>query len=544
MGRVVSLPPADCKSVEAIPNHLESTRVIGEVTEDQGPTLTLLEDPGSYGLPAGERVTRIDTHASHVFLAGDRVYKMKRALRYPYLDYGTVARRKWACEREVELNRRTAPSLYLGLAAVRRGPGDRMFLDPQGARVGAPAEWLVVMRRFAVDALFDHRAERGLLTVDLMRRAAAAIAAFHRDAEVAPDGAGSEALRQVIAENFEELRGQPELFDPATAGDLEARSWEAFAGIAGLLDRRRRDGLVRQCHGDLHLRNICLVEGEPTLFDCIEFNDAFTRIDVLYDLAFLLMDLIHRDLVDLANVVVNEYAKDGRHLDGLASLPLFMATRAAVRAKVAGSAVAVGGAGKARGAAEITAYLDLARRLLAPSRGLLVAIGGLPGTGKTTVARAVAPALGGVVGALHWRSDVVRKQLAEVDELTRLPPATYTKEASGRVYEEMLRRARDTLAAGHPVILDATFTAAAEREAVEALAREAGAAFAGYWLEAPDGELRRRLAARTGDASDATPAVLDKMRDYETGVIGWHRLDAAGPEPERRLLDHLGLPEG
>ncbi len=516
--------------------------MIGEVTEDQGPTLVLLEGPGSYGLTAGERVARIDTHASHVFLAGDRVYKMKRALRYPYLDYGTAARRKWACEREVALNRRTAPSLYLGVAAVRRGPGGRLFLDPQGARVGEPVEWLVVMRRFAADALFDRRAEKGLLTVDLMRRAAAAIAGFHRDAEVAPDGAGSEALRQVIAENFEELRGQPELFDPATVKDLEARSGEAFAGIAGLLDRRRQDGLVRQCHGDLHLRNICLVDGEPTLFDCIEFNDAFARIDVLYDLAFLLMDLIHRDRTDLANVVVNEYAKDGRHLDGLATLPLFMATRATVRAKVAGSAEAVGGAARAAGSAEIAAYLDLARRLLAPTRRLVVAVGGLPGTGKTTVARSVAPALGGVVGALHWRSDVVRKQLAEVDELTRLSPDTYTKAASDRVYGEMLRRARDTLVAGHPVVLDATFMTADERDAVEALAREAGAAFAGFWLEAPEEELRRRLAARTGDASDATPAVLDKMRDYRTGAIGWHRLDAAGPEPGRRLLDHLGPP--
>lgn len=518
--------------------------MIGEVTEDQGPTLALLEEPGSYGLAAGDTVTRIDTHGSHVFLAGDQVFKMKRALRYPYLDYGSVARRKWACEREVALNRRTAPSLYLGVAAVRRGSGGRLFLDPHGARVGEPVEWLVVMRRFPADALLDRRAEKGLLTADLMRRAAAAIAAFHRDAEVAPDGAGSEAMRQVIAENFEELRSQPELFDPATVEDLQARSWKAFAATAPLLDRRREQGLVRQCHGDLHLRNICLVDGEPTLFDCIEFNDAFARIDVLYDIAFLLMDLIHRDRTDLANVVVNEYAKDGRRLDGLATLPLFMATRATVRAKVAGSAVAVGGAAKAAGSVEIAAYLGLARRLLAPARPLVVAVGGLPGTGKTTVARSVAPALGGVVGALHWRSDVVRKQLAEVDELTRLPPDTYTKEASDRVYGEMLRRARGTLAAGHPVVLDAAFMTAEERAAAETTARDAGADFAGFWLEAPEAELRRRLVARTGDASDATPAVLDKMRDYETGAINWHRLDSTGPEPGRRILEQLRLPDG
>ena len=537
---VVSLVQPDCKWANRSRMFREQGLIVA-VTEDQGPTLALLADPGSYGLAAGEAVTRVDTHASHIFLAGDRVYKMKRALRYPYLDYGTAGRRKWACEREVALNRRTAPSLYLGVAAVRRDPGGRLFLDPHGARVGEPVDWLVVMRRFDAGDLLDDRARKGLLTPELMRRAAAAIATFHRDAEVAPDGAGSEAMRAVIAENFEELRSQPELFDLATVEELEARSGNAFAATAGLIDRRREAGLVRQCHGDLHLRNICLVEGEPTLFDCIEFNDAFARIDVLYDLAFLLMDLIHREHTDLANVVGNEYAKDGRNLDGLALLPLFMATRATVRAKVAGSAMAVGGAAKAAGAVEIAAYLDLARRLLTWSPPLVVAIGGLPGTGKTTVARSIAPSLGGVVGALHWRSDVIRKQLAEVDELTRLPPVTYTREASDRVYGEMLRRAGETLAAGHPVVLDATFMAAEERDAVEAMARSAGAAFEGFWLEAPEGELRRRLAGRTGDASDATPAVLDKMAAYRTGTVGWTRLDAAAPEPGGRILRHLGL---
>ena len=168
-----------------------------------------------------------------------------------------------------------------------------------------------------------------------------------------------------------------------------------------------------------------------------------------------------------------------------------------------------------------------------------VAVGGLPGTGKTTVARAAAADIGGVVGAIHWRSDVIRKQLAGVSETTRLPSDSYTKEASDRVYGEMLRRAGETLAAGHPVILDATFTTEGERQAVEELARDRGVPFFGYWLEAPEGELRRRLAVRVGDASDATPAVLDLMRAYKTGAIHWHRLDAAAPEPGRRLLDHL-----
>lgn len=513
--------------------------MIGEVTQDQGPTLALLAAPETYGLSLSEAVTRIDTHASHVFLAGDRVYKMKRAVRYPYLDYGTPGHRHRACEREVALNRRTAPSLYLGVGAVRRDTAGRLFLDKHGARVGEAVEWLVVMRRFAADALLDTRAENNQLTPDLMRRTATAIAAFHRRAEVTPAGAGSSEMRSVIAENFEEFRSQPDLFDRIAVDALEERTWHAFEAVAPMLDRRRAEGLVRQCHGDLHLRNICLVDGEPTPFDCIEFNDAFARIDVLYDLSFLLMDLVHRNRIDLANVAANEYVKDGRHLDGLATLPLFMATRAAVRAKVAGAAISVGGVDAGRGLTEVTAYLALACRLVAPPRPLLVAVGGLPGTGKTTVARAAAADIGGVVGAIHWRSDVIRKQLAGVSETTRLPSDSYTKEASDRVYGEMLRRAGETLAAGHPVILDATFTTEGERQAVEELARDRGVPFFGYWLEAPEGELRRRLAVRVGDASDATPAVLDLMRAYKTGAIHWHRLDAAAPEPGRRLLDHL-----
>jgi aminoglycoside phosphotransferase family enzyme/predicted kinase len=513
--------------------------VIGEVTEDQSAILALLGRPETYGLPARAPVQRIDTHTSHIFLAGERAYKMKRAVRYPYLDYGTLDRRHWAVGREVELNRRTVPSLYLGVIAVRRGAGGELHLDLDGSGVGEPAEWLVLMRRFPADALLDYRAEHGLLTLDLMRQAAAAIAAFHRDAEIAPDGAGSAAMRAVIAENFEEFRDQPALFEPAAVAELEARTWPAFDRISGLLDRRRAGGQVRQCHGDLHLRNICIVDGVPMPFDCIEFNDDFARIDVLYDLAFLLMDLAHRDLGGLANVVVNEYAKGGREIEGLAALPAFMAIRAAVRAKVAGAAIAVGGAATAPALAEISAYLALASGILAPVRPLVVAVGGLPGTGKTTVARKVAPHLGGAVGALHWRSDVVRKQLARVDELTRLPGESYTKEASGRVYAEMMRLARETVRAGQPVILDAAFLDPAERQDAEAMAREKGADFAGFWLEAPIDELRRRLAARTGDASDATPAVLDKMLRYELGTVGWHRLDAGRDQPERELLERL-----
>ena len=510
--------------------------MIGELTEDQGATLAFLEDAASHGLPPGTEITRIDTHASHVFLAGDRVLKMKRAVVYPYLDYGTLARRRWAVEREVALNRRTAPSLYLGTARVRRLRDGRLSLDATGDGRGETVEWLVVMRRFADDALLDRMAGDGRLTPELMRRTSDAVAAFHRAAEPAPDGAGSAAMRAVIAENFEELRAPPGLVDAAGLRTLEIASWRAFDAVAPLLDRRRAEGLVRQCHGDLHLRNICVIDGAPTLFDCIEFNDAFARIDVLYDLAFLLMDLLHRDHADLANAALNAYAGGGDRLDGLAALPLFMAVRATVRAKVALAAAGLKPAGAASASGEIAAYLDLARRTVEPPPPVLVAVGGLPGTGKTTLARLLAPEIGGDAGALHWRSDVIRKQRAGVDELSRLPPAAYTKEASADVYAEMLRRAGASLAARQAVVLDAAFLAEDERTAAEALARAHGVPFAGFWLEAPDPELRERLRNRTGDASDATPAVLDSMRDFATGRIDWQRVDSTRADVATHVL--------
>lgn len=497
--------------------------------DDQREVLAFLSSPASYG-PGVSKVERIDTHAAVVFLAGDRAYKIKRAVCFPFLDFSTLERRRWACEREIAINRRTAPKLYLDAAPITR--------EAAGLAVGGKGkaiEWAVCMRRFDQAALFDRMAREGRLDAGRMAETADVIHAFHGAAPrlhgEAAVGGGGKAMRWVIDENLAEFDERPNLFPPAMVAALRAGLRESLERVGGLLDERVEAGFVRRCHGDLHLRNICLFEEKPTLFDAIEFNDRFAAIDVLDDLAFLLMDLDHRGLRPFANLVFNRYFQATEDFSGLRALPLFLSCRAAVRAKVSAIAEASQGAASAAASlrAEAMAYFEEAAAYLTPKPARLIGIGGLSGTGKTSLARALSPGVGAAPGALHVRSDVLRKQLFGVAETVPLPPSAYTPEVSRRVYEEMERRARSALAAGHAVIVDAVFAHAGEREAFEAIAGGLGAAFAGLWLEASPETLIARVGERRADASDATPEVVRQQLLYETGPVRWQRLAAGGP---------------
>jgi len=290
---------------------------------------------------------------------------------------------------------------------------------------------------------------------------------------------------------------------------------------------------VRRCHGDLHLRNICLLDGKPTLFDCLEFSDALASIDVLYDLAFLLMDLEHRGLTDFANLVLNRYLDLTDEDDGLPAMPLFLSLRAAIRAHV--TATAMDQAAHAEStldmAAEARRYLDLAAQLLRPRPRRLVAIGGLSGSGKSTLAAALAPG----IGARVLRSDVIRKHLFGVAPETRLPASAYAPEVSHRVYETLGEKAAAALAAGYSVIIDAVSLKPEERRSFAPVAEAAAVPFWGLWLAAPASTMEARLRARRHDASDASPEVLTQQlrqrahQDIEALVL------ADQPEEEERL---------
>jgi aminoglycoside phosphotransferase family enzyme/adenylate kinase family enzyme len=491
------------------------------VVENQSEVAAFLARAETHG---GVPVERIDTHAAMVFLAGDLAYKVKRAVAYPYMDFSTLSRRRAACLREVEINRRTAPDIYLGARPIVRGPAGGLALEGDGEAV----EWAVVMRRFDQAGLFDRLAQAGRLTPALLLRLADAVATFHARAEPISEQVGE--LRWVIDENAGEFAERPDLFAPDRAERLTAATRVALQRAADLLEDRRARGLVRRCHGDLHLRNVCLIDGRPTLFDAIEFNDAIACIDVLYDFAFLLMDLDHRGLRPAANLVFNRYLQHRGELEALAALPLFLSLRAAVRAKVSASAALSQDDEGARRRLEdeARAYFAAAAAYLTPPPARLVAVGGLSGSGKSTLGRALAPALGPAPGALHLRSDVLRKALHGVDELTELPPEAYRTEVSARVYGELLARALRALEAGQAVVLDAVYGKPEGRLEVETLARQSGVAFTGLWLEAPSEVLRARAAARRADASDATPEVVDRQLGEDPGPITWHRLEASG----------------
>jgi hypothetical protein len=495
---------------------------------DQGEVGAFLCEPATYG-PGIARVERIDTHGASVFLAGDRAYKMKRAVRYPYMDFSTLALRKATCEREIALNRRTAPELYLGVEAVVRGAGGKLALGGPGE----PVEWLVVMKRFDQDGLCDRLARAGRLTAALMAALADEIAAFHYTAERltgddAPGG-GAAGLGAVIEENLSELRARPDLFPPGDVAAFARTSRAALKRHAPLLDGRLAAGFVRRCHGDLHLRNICVIDGRPRIFDAIEFNDAIACIDVLYDLAFLIMDLEHRGLRGHANLVLNRYLQTRPEAAGLAALTLFLSVRAAVRAKVSISMADSQSEALTTQAlyGEAGAYFRAARAYLEPAPPRLVAVGGLSGTGKTSLARELAPDLGAPPGALHLRSDVLRKALAGATELSHLPPESYGAAAGRRVYTELLRRARTALGAGRAVVVDAVYAKSEERAAIEAVARDFGVPFDGLWLECPEDVMIARVAGRRADASDAAPEVVRRQLGYGIGAVTWHRLDAS-----------------
>lgn len=490
--------------------------------EDQSEIVAFLSDPDNWGEGVTD-VERVDTHGAMVFLGGDRALKLKRAVKFDYMDFSTPARRKAMCEEELRLNRRTAPGLYRRVVPVTRRADGGLELGGDGEAV----DWLVEMTRFDQDTLFDRLARRDALTPALMTALADEIAAFHTAAEPRQDYGGGDDMANVVEIDRAQLeRYAGTVFDAADVEALSRRSRAAVRRHRRLIEARRRNGKVRHCHGDLHLRNICLVDGRPTLFDAIEFNEMFAVSDVLYDLAFLIMDLLHRRLDGLANLVFNRYLARTGDIEGLALMPLFLATRAAVRAHVCATMADDRPAAEAAGLrAEARGYLDQALAYLRPAAARLVAIGGLSGSGKSTLAQALAPTIGAAPGALVLRSDVIRKIIAGMAPEERLGPEHYRPTMNRRVYARISEWAAVALAAGHAVIADAVFAHESEREGIEGVAAAAAVPFTGIWLEGDEEILARRLEARRGDASDATVEVLHRQLDYELGRVGWQRLE-------------------
>lgn len=492
----------------------------------QASVFAFLANPDSHG---GESARRIDTHAAAVFLAGKRALKIKRAISFPFLDYSTLAKRKAACIAELSVNRRFAPKLYRRVAPITREANGDLAIDGRGDVV----EWAVEMERFDENQTLDHIADRGKITPMLAEKLASMARRMHGSAPSADAEQWIAALETYFQQNTDAFRSYPDIFDSVDIARLEHAHREAFDRLKPLLIRRGEQGFVRHGHGDLHLGNIVLIDGEPIAFDAIEFSPIIASGDVLYDFAFLLMDLIERKQVPSAHIALINYIDvygPLEELDGLALLPFFMSLRSAIRAKVIAARLDQNQNEERFSAIRKSAqrYFDCALALIEVCRPLVVCIGGLSGVGKSTIARELAATIPPSPGALVLRSDILRKRIFGSSDSERLPEEFYGVSASTRVYAELAKRAARTGQANCSVIVDATFSSPDTRRMIESRARSAGLAFVGLFMIA-DIEVRvARIEERDHDVSDADVNLARRQETYDIDKVTWIKIDASG----------------
>ena len=474
------------------------------------PLVRALTDPARYPHPV-DAVTVVETHISYVLLTGAYAYKIKKALDLGFLDFSTLARRRWACAEELRINARTAPDLYLAVWPVT-GTAEEPVLNGDGEAI----EYVVRMRQFDPEQRADRCLERGELGADHMRGLGERVAELHEGAAAPDSDYGSfERVRADQEANLAQLRAE------LGALAIDAERFEALARwVADFLDHHRDliagrcdQGRVREGHGDLHLANMVLRDGELVPFDAIEFDPGLRFVDCMADVAFAWMDLLARERRDLGTHFLNAYLERTGDYPGVRLLPLYTVYRALVRAKVAAlQAGEADDAGQARALREQAArYIHLAEDNARSDSGLLVIARGVTGVGKSLVSEPVLAELGGI----RVRSDVERKRLAglaaEESGAAAVGAGIYSEERSARTYDRLLALARPLLAAGFPVLLDATYLKVDRRRAARALAAELAIPFAILALEAPEADIRRWIRERAeagGNPSDADETVL------------------------------------
>ncbi|MDC8756680.1 AAA family ATPase [Janthinobacterium fluminis] len=469
---------------------------------------------------AGATVELIETHISWVLVAGAYAYKIKKAVRFDFLDFSTLDARRFFCLEEVRLNRRLAPALYLDVVTVRGSQA-----QPRFSGGGPPLEYAVRMRAFAQQALWSRRIEAGQLGADEVDQLAAVLESFHRRADVAPPTSHwgtPQVLQQVADDNLALLAA---LAGPDEAGGVGAlRGWQAAqqARLRGTFLRRKADGRVRNCHGDLHCANIVTVDGRVEVFDCIEFSESLRWTDVMSDLAFVSMDLLARGLPALAARLLNGYLMRSGDYEGLAVLRYYQIEAAQVRWKVLRLREP-----RADGAAPSARYRQFALQSMAPAPAALLILHGVSGSGKSTVAGALVELL----GAVQVRADVERKRM---QGLAPFGPAAAGEAAAGLYgpaatqasYARLRLLAAAIVRAGMPALVDATFLQRQQRQLFRTLADALGVPFFIIDLRAGEATLRARVAARAragGDPSDADAAVLAHQLAHREPLSGDER---------------------
>jgi len=519
--------------------------------QEQAKLVAALCDPARHHYPhPADPVRHLETHISHVLLAGDYAYKIKKPVNLGFLDFTTLSARRFYCEEELRLNRRFAPKLYLEVVAIG-GSSEAPML---GATDGA-IEYAVKMRRFPQEALFDRMASRGELAEEHIDALAAVIADFHDHAERArvsdPYGAAA-AVAEPMRQNFAQLRQLTPLLggggEPGRLDQVERWSLRRHAELGPVFTERHVQGFVRECHGDLHLGNVAWVDGGAGCtalpFDGIEFNAGLRWIDVMSEVAFLVMDLHLRGRDDLASRFLNAYLESSGDYAGLAVLDDYLVYRAMVRAKVAAIRASQPGLGEEERRdliADYLAHLALAQRFTRPHRQTLVIMHGLSGSGKSVVSQAVCQAS----DAIRLRSDVERKRMAGLEQAegsgSAIAGGIYDEGSTLATYAELTRLARLVLGVGWPALVDAAFLYRWQRETFSGLAREFKIPFLVVACTANPAVLHERLVRRAAigqDASEADVAVLDhQIASAEPLMAEERRLEIdTGREPTSRSV--------
>ena len=504
--------------------------------EDQSAVIAALQKHKTYGSKDKTVLVR-HSNISIVFLNADKAYKLKRGVKYAYVDYSTLEKRKEACKREMILCERTAPGLCIGVEAVLQDRKGRFYIasvceDKEASVV----DYVLVMNRFDEAMIFENMAEKGLLDRFEMMDLAEKIADLHVAGEVFFDCGGSNMIRGRIMENDGLLRCfVPSIFDMSDIDDLKKNALEALEKYGPLLDERKKGGKVRWCHGDTHFHNIVMRDGKPSIFDPIEFNDELTKIDVLYDLAYLLMDMEDRGLKRLASILFNHYMVLSADWEGVPAFPLFLSCRACVQAYVcAQRSVELEDSDQKKLFAERAyRYLQISRRFLSPPPPVLVACGGLSGSGKSRLTRELAPFIGSPPGAVVLRDDILRKNMFQVSHDRSLGAEAYTPENEEKVYGMLFRECERVLKTGQSVAADALFHNPKYRQEIEELARRLNVRFVGFWADAPLEIRTQRVFSRKRNPSDVkTFDALEAQLSVDVGNVTWEIIDTSGDRSE------------
>jgi aminoglycoside phosphotransferase family enzyme/predicted kinase len=480
------------------------------------PIIEQMLSPKFYEHPVTEPIQLLQTHISFVLLTGKYAYKVKKPMNFGFLDFSTLEKRKYFCEEELRLNRRLAPDLYLSVLPIVETDGKYSF-DKSGQ--GAAAEYAIAMPEFSQEDLLIEMFASGRLTADHVRQIGEQLAAFHQQAitndHINTFGTAA-AVRSVANDNYASTEKYVGIAQTAEQlAQTRAYTEKFFAENVDLFSDRIVKGKVRECHGDVHLKNICLYQDKIQIFDCIEFNEPFRNSDVLYDAAFLLMDLQFRGRSDLANIFLNTYLERTGDYEGVLLLPLHCSMRAYIRAKVTSFLLDdpnIPAGVKANAQKEAAAYYKLAWEYTQTKQGKLIIMSGVSGSGKSTTARAIASKQ----DAIYLRSDAIRKQIAGISLFERGSDDIYTPEMTAKTYARLTELGALLSSKGFTVILDAKHDRVSLRSQAIAAAQAQNIPVEIIYCTAPVEVLQQRLRDRAAANNDIADATVELLANQQT----------------------------